>query len=118
MTKPTLEPQKGAMTTDATDDERVLALRSQGRSFVAIASELGMGSASLAYAAYQRALRGKSPQQRDAYRRHELERLDQWAERLRAERSDGDPDAERKLVAIERLRAVVLAEWDHPDPAA
>lgn len=90
-------------------EERVLRLRETGRSFGAIATELGMDRARLAHDAFRAAVARRSAEEQAHLRRRELARLDGMAKRL-AGRSDlSRADLEQKLTVIERLRALLTS---------
>ena len=90
-------------------DERVLELRAQRRSFAAIARIVGYERASQVPAAFNRALRRRPPQEQEALRRAELARLDAMTQRVRENKELTAEDAARKLDTVGRLRARLLA---------
>jgi hypothetical protein len=103
------------MSIDSMQDKRVLALRIEGRSFGAIARELRLEDAATAYAAYQQALWNTPPLQRASLQSDELDRLDRLAAQLREQHGGGEPNVAGQIMAIERLRALQLAEWRDRD---
>jgi hypothetical protein len=98
-------------STDDTSaaDENALRLRASGKSFGAIAKELGYDRAHHANEAFNRALRRKSPQERTSLREDELARLDAMADGVRA-RKLTPKDVARQLRAVDQLRALLLAD--------
>lgn len=95
---------------DFARDDTALRLRAGGKSFVAVAEAMGYGRAHHANDAFNRALRRTPPGERDSLRRQELARLDTLAEGVRASQQLGPDDVARRLRAVERLRAMLLAE--------
>jgi hypothetical protein len=90
-------------------EDRVVKLRSQGRSYGAIAKMLGLRDALDAYRVFCRALRGRPPVERDLLRDQELQRLDTLTDRLRARGYWSQEQLEDRLRALVRLRQMVLA---------
>jgi len=99
------------MSIDSARDERVLALRAEGRSFGAIARELSLENAAAAYDVFQQALRNAPAPRRANLQLGELERLDRLAAQLREKHVTGESTAADQLLAISRLRALELADW-------
>lgn len=104
------------MTVDRPDsdtdsvDEQVLVLRGQGRSFRRIADTLGLGKASEANRAFNRALRRHSPDKRASIRSQENARLDHMAASVRADESLSTADADKRLRVVERLRTRLMSD--------
>lgn len=92
----------------ACDEDKVLELRVQGKSF--IAKSLGLGRPSQANDASSRALRRKPPGARDALRGRELTRLDALVDGVRAHPSGGPMGDARRLRTATRLRAMLMAD--------
>jgi hypothetical protein len=90
-------------------DEQVLELREQRRSFAAIAKAVGFERASEASVAFNRALRRRSSKEQEVLRKAELGRLDEMARRVRENNELTPDDTERRLEAVDRLRARLLA---------
>jgi hypothetical protein len=93
----------------ACDDDKVLQLRVQGRSFAGIAKTLGLGRPCQANDAFNRALRRQPPAERDALRGRELTRLDALADGVRAHPERGADGVARRLRTVARLRAMLMA---------
>lgn len=95
---------------DSTEiEERVLGLRETGRSFGAIAAELGMDRARLAHDAFRAAVARRSAEEQADLRGRELARLDSMAKRLAGRGDLSKGDIERNLAVIERLRALLTS---------
>ncbi len=94
----------------ACDEDKVLALRDQGKCFAGIAQTLGLGRACHANDAFNRALRRKPPAQRDALRGRELARLETLADNVRAHPERGAEGVARRLRTVARLRAMLMAD--------
>jgi len=92
------------MADDLTGDERVLTLRDEGRSFVAIAKELQLSSASEAIAAFNRAFEQREPSDQEALRTREVARLDALGERVRRRTDLTEEEVDRRLQGLLRLR--------------
>jgi hypothetical protein len=90
-------------------DDRVVQLRSQGRSYGAIAKLLGLRGGQDAFHAFRRALRRRPPAEQDRLREDELRRLDTLTERLHADNHLREEEREAKLRAVVRLRHMVTA---------
>ena len=85
-------------------DEQVVALREQGRTYAAIARELGIRRAAGAQASFVRVLRNRSSQDRTPMLQRELGRLDLLEGRIR-DRDAADPERlGRRLEALSVLR--------------
>jgi hypothetical protein len=98
--------------TDDDQDDKVLALRGRGQSFVRIARDLGLRRGADATAAFNRALRRRSSDEQQQLRQDETSRLDTLARRV--EQNDGltPEDRARRLRVIEGLRRSLLASDD------
>jgi hypothetical protein len=96
--------------TAACDEDKVLELRVQGRSFAGIAKTLGLRRPSQANDAFNRAMRRKPPAERDALRGRELARLDTLADAVRARPEVGAGGVARRLRTVARLRAMLMAD--------
>jgi hypothetical protein len=90
-------------------EDRVVKLRSQGRSYGAVAKMLGLRDALDAYGVFCRAGRRRPPVERDLLRDQELEQLDTRTDRLRARGYLSKEQLEARLRALVRLRQMVLA---------
>jgi hypothetical protein len=90
--------------TGQTLDDRALVLRRAGRSYAAIARELGLGRARDAHAAFLRALDRLPPDEQAATREEELRRLDRLERSLVEQAGADNGDLARKRLAIARLR--------------
>ena len=99
-----------AVEDDNLQDDKVLDLRVQGKSFAGIAKTLGMNRPSTANEAFNRALRRKPAAEQDDLRRQELGRLDALIEGVRANADLAPDELARRLRTVERLRAKLLAE--------
>ena len=71
------------MVQPQTIDDRVLELRSQGRSYGAIARELGLDQPRDAHDAFRRAVRSRPAPEQTVLRNQELDRLDELSEQIR-----------------------------------
>ena len=96
------------MVEPVTDDQ-VLAMRTAGRSYGAIAKSLGLGRARDAQEAFQRALRRQPPDAQAEVREAELRRLNHLATRLQDKAGITEDELARKLRAVTRLREMTLA---------
>jgi hypothetical protein len=74
----------GALVQHQTIDDRVLELRSQGRSHGAIARELGLHQPRDAHDAFRRAVRRRPAPEQTMLRNQEQGRLDELSEQIRA----------------------------------
>ena len=73
------------MADETSAEDRVLEMRSSGRSYGAIAETLGFTSARVAVDTFQVALRRWPAAERAELRDQELRRLDEFANQLRGE---------------------------------
>lgn len=85
-------------------DNSVLVLREQGKSFTAIARDLGMPRSVDANAAFNRALRRRPAGEQESLRSHEMARLDALGERVRRRSDLDEAEVERRMRSLERLR--------------
>jgi hypothetical protein len=93
-----------------TRDGEVLRLRSSGRTFARITRDLEFERPVDAQKAFKRAIHRLPEDEQDRVRKQETTRLDRLAARVNAD-TDGSPeDRARRLVAIERLRGLLVAE--------
>lgn len=99
----------------ATDVE-AFNLRRTGRSFGAIARELGYESAPDATHAFFRALSASEPAEQQLVRDEEHGRLTQLAEHVRADASLDETTRSRRLAVVDRLRQRVDAACTAPAP--
>jgi hypothetical protein len=90
-------------------DEKVLALREEGRTFVGIARELGMERTLDANAAFNRALRRRPPAEQESLRSHEIARLDALAERVRRRNDLDEAEVARRIRSLDRLKKALLS---------
>jgi len=92
------------MPDHAHRDEQALLLRDQGRSFAGIAGVLDFTGALEANAAFNRALRRRTPGEQAELRSREMARLDALGERLRKRAGVTEEELARQLHGIKRLR--------------
>jgi hypothetical protein len=93
----------------AEQDDMVLVLREQGRSFAGIARTLGMDGGLQANAAFNRALRRRPVSEQEGVRSHEIARLDALGERLRQREDLDEAEVARKMRSLDRLRKNLLS---------
>jgi hypothetical protein len=93
---------------DVDRDERILLRREDGGTYLAIAQDLGLGRGSLAYAGYLRALRRRTPEDRDFLRQRELRRIDVLATNMVELSEVSDEERRGRLQAIEFMRRSLL----------
>jgi len=86
-------------------DDQVLTLRSQSIRFGKIAETLGLGRASDANEAFNRALRRRPPEEQATIRSEENRRLDRLANAIKADETRTEQDVEKRMRAVERLRS-------------
>ncbi len=91
-------------------DDEVLTLRSQSKGFGKIAQTLGLGRARDANEAFNRALRRRTPEEQTAIRCDENRRLDRLADAVKADESRTKQDVDKRLRAVERLRARLMKD--------
>lgn len=97
----------GAVAPAGEMDDRVVALRESGRSYAAIARQLGIARAVDAQAAFVRALRHQPDAARADLVRRESVRLDDLEKRIREDGGQDPARAERRLVALQKLRRAI-----------
>jgi hypothetical protein len=90
-------------------DERVLALREEGRTYARIARELGIERTLDANAAFNRALRRRPSEEQDSLRSHEMARLDALAERVRRRSDLDEAEVSRRIRSLDRLKKTLLS---------
>lgn len=103
MTKKAVAPSKPAPSVDARPiGDRVIALRSEGKSFASIAKLVGVERSVEAFSLYVDALSKKSLPEQKKLRGEENERLDELERRARA---NADPtERDRKLASLRKRR--------------
>jgi len=89
-------------------EEQALLLRDEGRSFAGIARVLDLTGALEANAAFNRALRRRSPAEQAALRSREMARLDALGERLRRREDISEEELARHLHGVKRLRKTLF----------
>ncbi|HLX78026.1 MAG TPA: hypothetical protein VKR27_04015 [Acidimicrobiales bacterium] len=85
-------------------DQVVLALREEGRSFSAIARQLGLRRAKDAYATFHRTLASRPEAERAEIVRRELERLAVLEVRIRSRDAKEPEKMARRLEGLEQMR--------------
>jgi hypothetical protein len=104
------DPQPPTVPGDGPErDEKVLALREEGRTFAGIARELGLEGTLDANAAFIRALRRRPPSEQESLRTHEIARLDALAERVRRREDLDEAEVARRIRSLDRLRKTLLS---------
>jgi hypothetical protein len=101
-------PSNEALDDGADLDDRVLALREEGRSFAGIARQLGFDGTTHANAAFNRALRRLPVAEQEDVRSHEMVRLDALGERLRKRSDLDETELARRMRSLDRLRKTLL----------
>jgi DNA-binding transcriptional MerR regulator len=96
------------MPDDVHRDEQALVLRDQGRSFAGIAGVLDLSGALEANAAFNRALRRRTPSEQAALRSREMARLDALGMRLRKRVDVTEEELARQLHGVKRLRKTLF----------
>jgi hypothetical protein len=96
------------MPDDAHRDDQALLLRDGGRSYAGIAQELNLTGALDANAAFNRALRRRSPAEQAGLRSREVVRLDALGERLRNRADVSEDELARQLHALQVLRKTLF----------
>ncbi|HEY1634348.1 MAG TPA: hypothetical protein VGF64_06290 [Acidimicrobiales bacterium] len=91
-------------------DDQVLELRNAGQSFAAIAKTVGYGRASETREAFNRALRRRPVEVRDALRLQEMVRLDAMAEVFRNSPKLDEEEIAQRLRAVDQLRTRLMAD--------
>jgi len=92
------------------EDDRVLALRNEGRSFGRIATTVGLPNGRATLDAFHRSLRRQAPEQRATLRRAELARLAKLSVHLDRCVTFDPEELARQRKVVERLRDLLLAE--------
>jgi hypothetical protein len=92
--------------SDATD-ERVLALRAEGRAFASIARELDLDSGYQAILGFRRALARRPVEERSRLREHEFARLDRMAESVHSRSELSEEEMNVRLATLERVRGLL-----------
>ena len=87
--------------------DSVIGLREAGRSYAAIARQLTMPNAREAQAAFVRAIRQRSDEERAGLVQRELGRLEVLEKKIRADADDDSPRAKRRLSALNKLRTAL-----------
>lgn len=90
-------------------DERVLEMRQEGKSFATIAKAEGYDRVSDAPIAFNRAMRRRPADQQAKLGKAELVRLDELEKRVRADSELTEDTAARRLKAVEKLRTLTQA---------
>lgn len=96
--------------TDTDIDEQALVLRGQSKGFGKIAAALGLGRPNDANEAFNRALRRRPPEEQATIRSEENGRLDRLARAVRADTNGSEEVVDKRLKAIERLRARLMTD--------
>jgi len=96
-------------TVEANDD-RVVEMRTAGKSFATIARAVGLDSARDALAAFNRGIRSRPAKELATLRKAELKRLDTLAKRVKARAELGADDIAVRLKRVERIRVELLAD--------
>jgi hypothetical protein len=91
-------------------DDKVLALRSKGRAFSAIAKALGMSRPTDANLAFNRALRRRPAEAQAQIRSDENQRLDRLAVAVKGNETLTEAESHKRLHAIEVLRTRLMAD--------
>ncbi|MFP5378101.1 MAG: hypothetical protein ACLGIO_15140 [Acidimicrobiia bacterium] len=97
------------MTPTHDVDDKVFELRRQGSSFKAIARAIGFRGSSGAMRAFNRSLRRHPAEDQAALLAEELHRLEGIEARVRANTALEAAEAERRIQAVARIRAMVSA---------
>lgn len=97
------------MTATTDRDLECFRLRAEGRSFGAIADDLGYANAPQATAVFHRVLREQDDDVRARIRSEEHDRLDALAEQVRGDAALDESTRERRATVIERMRRDVDA---------
>ena len=90
-------------------DDRALAMRREAKGFGKIAQALGLTRANDANEAFNRALRRRPVEEQAVIRAEETDRLDRLARAVNADETRSKDEVEKRLRAIERLRARLMA---------
>lgn len=92
----------------ANRDDQALALREGGCTYLTIAKELGMETATLARKGYLRALKRRSPEEQEILRRLELRRFDALAAHIASRQDLDEPEISRRSTAVDLLKQELL----------
>ena len=92
------------MARPQTIEDQVVELRTQGRSYGAIAKTLGFDQPQQAQTAFHRAVRQRPLHEQRRLRDQELSRLDELAQQIRTLPHLTDQQVTARLRAVERLR--------------
>lgn len=103
------EQGDGTTEMDTDRDEKALAFREEGKTFAAIARELGLDGTIDANAAFNRALRRRPSGEQDGLRQREMARLDALGERVRQRVDLSEEEVARRMRGLERLRKALLS---------
>lgn len=106
----TAQPRRPAASPDADTDrlaDQVIELRSEGKSFAAIAKSVGLARSLEAFTLFIAALSRRSPDEQTKLRAEENARLDVLERRAR-QQSDAT-ERDRRLASVERLRRRLAA---------
>ena len=103
--KPATAPKRP--TKEQSVEDRVIALRSDGESFAAIAKTVGVARGLDAFALFVDAVSRRSPSEQTKLRAEENGRLDNLERRTRRRTDDAERD--RKLASIRKLRERLAA---------
>ena len=104
---PDAEASSAPSTEELRIGERVIALRSDGKSFAAIAKAVRCGRSLDAFGLFVEAVARRPAAQRTKLRAEENKRLDVLERRMR---QNGDPaERDRKLASVGRLRQRLAA---------
>jgi hypothetical protein len=98
------------MSDKTAREDQVLELRTEGKSFPAIAERLDYERAHEAVAAFNRAIRRKPTDEKATLRSGELARLDALRERIRAKKGLHRGEIVVQLRVVKRLRDMLLAD--------
>ena len=95
------------MSPTATDGDRVIELRSEGRSFASIAETLGLQRSLDAFGLFIDAVAQRSPAEQTRLRAEENKRLDTLEQRV--QRNADAAVRDRKIASIAKLRKRLAA---------
>lgn len=90
--------------------DRVIALRELGGTYVEIATQFGLGSATLARKLFLQALQGREPAERHVLQRRELERYNALASHIAARKDLTSEGIRRRLATVDQLRSELIAD--------
>jgi len=89
-------------------DDQVITLRECGCTYLAIATQLELGRATMARKSFLRGLKRRSPEEQTILRRHELERFDALAKNIAARNDLDHNEINRRLATVDVLRRELL----------